>query len=96
MDNINIWMRRNIMGNGKMISEKVMEHIIIQMGIDMKVIGIMIFKMGLVLTIIQMVIFIKENGAKGSKMEKETTFTMVTKEFIREIGRKAKKKGLGN
>ena len=96
MDNINIWMRPNIMGNGKMISEKVMEHTIIQMEIDMKVIGIMIFRMGLGLIITLMGIFTKVNGKKGSKMDKETTFTMATKEFIKEIGRKAKKKGLGN
>jgi len=96
MGNINIWMRLNIMDNGKTILGKVMEHIIIQMEIDMKVIGIMIFRMGLGLIIILMGIFTRVNGRKGSKMDKETIFTMATKEFIKEIGRKAKKKGLGN
>ena len=96
MGNINIWMRLNIMDNGKTILGKVMEHIITQMEIDMKVIGAMISRTVLGLTIIQMGIFTKVNGRKENKMDKETIFTMAAKEFIREIGRKAKKKGLGN
>jgi hypothetical protein len=44
MDNINILMKQNIMANGKKILEKGMEHIIIQMEIVMKVIGIMTYK----------------------------------------------------
>jgi hypothetical protein len=37
-------MKQNIMANGKKILEKDMEHTIIQMVIDIKVIGIMIYK----------------------------------------------------
>lgn len=50
------------MGNGKKTFGKVMEHIIIQMVIDMKEIGILIFKVESELIIIQMVIFTKVSG----------------------------------
>ena len=50
------------MGNGRKTFEKVMEHIIIQMAIDMKEIGILIFKVELEPIIIRMVIFTKVNG----------------------------------
>ena len=60
----------------------------------MREIGIMIFKMGLGLITIQMVISIKENGLMENRMEKATIFTMEIKEFLREIGRMGKNKVL--
>ena len=71
-----------------------MEIISTQMVIDMKVIGIMTYKMVLEHTIIQMVIFTKANGLMESLMEKETIFIMEIKEYIKEIGKMEKKKDL--
>lgn len=50
------------MVNGKKTFEKAMELIIILMAIDMKEIGILIFKVALEPIIIQTVIFTKVNG----------------------------------
>lgn len=55
-------MRQSTMASGKKTFERVMEPIIIQMAIDMKEIGISIFKVELEHIIIRMVIFTKVNG----------------------------------
>lgn len=84
------------MGNGKKTFGKVMEHIIIQMVIDMKEIGILIFKVESELIIIQMVIFTKVSGWMASLTAKAIISTMEIKAFIRVIGKTVKSKALAN
>ena len=62
----------------------------------MREIGTMTYKMELELTIIQMVIFTKDNGLMESPMEREIISIMLAKEFIKEIGKMEKKKALAN
>lgn len=66
----------------------------IQMVINMKVTGIMIFSKVWELTIIRMVTFIKDNGWKENQMVKEIIFIKVVRQFIRETGHKEKSKDL--
>lgn len=84
------------MDNGKKICVKDMEHIIILIMIDMKVIGMMIFKMVLEHITIPTEIFIKENGLKENLMDKAIIFIMLVKEFIKAIGKMEKNKDLDN
>ena len=89
-------MELNIMDNGKKICVEDMEHIIILIMIDMKVIGMMIFKMVLEHIIIPMEIFTKENGLKENLMDKAIIFIMLVNEFIKAIGKMEKNKDLDN
>lgn len=68
----------------------------IQMVINMKVTGIMIFSKVWELTIIRMVTFIKDNGWKENQMVKEIIFIKVGRQFIRETGHKEKSKDLAS
>ena len=94
MDSFSMLMVQNITDNGKKICAEGMEHIIILITIDMKVIGIMIFKMVWEHITIPMEIFIKDNGLTENLMDKETIFIVQAKEYIREIGKKEKNKDL--
>lgn len=89
-------MRQSTMASGKRTFERVMELIIIQMVIDMKEIGILIFKVELEPIIILMEIFTKVNGWMVSLTAKVTISTMEIKAFIRAIGKTVKNKGLAN
>lgn len=71
-----------------------LEPTFIQMVINMKVTGIMIFSKVWELTIIRMVTFIKDNGWKENQMVKEIIFIKVVRQFIRETGHKEKSKDL--
>lgn len=62
MVNTSIWIKPNIMENGKKISEKAMELTTTQMVIDMREIGTMTFNLVLVHTTTPMEIFTKANG----------------------------------
>lgn len=84
------------MDNGRRMLEKDMEHIIIQMEIDIKEIGVTIFKVELVHIIIQTAIFIRENGLMANLMGKEIIFTMEIKVSTKEIGKMEKNKDLDN
>ncbi len=71
-----------------------MEHIIILMVINIKVIGLMIFNKEWVHIIIKMVIFIKDNGNMENLMDKEIISIKVVKLSIKEIGKMVKNKVL--
>lgn len=71
-----------------------LEPTFIQMVINMKVTGIMIFSKVWELIIIRMVTFIKDNGWKENQTAKETIFIKVVRQFIRETGHKEKSKDL--
>jgi hypothetical protein len=96
VDNTNTKMRPDIMGNGKKISEKDMELIIILMEIDMRGIGILIYKMEWVLIIITTMISIKVNGLMENLMAKVIIFIMGTKVYIKVIGKMVRRKDLVN
>lgn len=84
------------MVNGKKTFEKAMELIIIRMAIDMKEIGILIFKVALEPIIIQMAIFTKVNGWMESQTVKAITYITEIKVSIRATGKMAKSKALAN
>lgn len=84
------------MVNGKKTFEKAMELIIILMAIDMKEIGILIFKVALEPIIIQTVIFTKVNGWMESQTVKATIYITEIKVYIRATGKMAKSKALDN
>ena len=71
-----------------------MGHINIRMETDMKETGTMISRMELEPIITLMGISIRENGSMGNLMEKETTYTMETKEFTRATGKMERRKDL--
>jgi hypothetical protein len=66
------------------------------MVIDIKVIGILIYKMEWELIIILIMIYIKDNGLMGNLMEKVTISIMEIKEYIKVIGKMVKNKDLVN
>ena len=84
------------MESGKMMSAKVMVHIIIPTEIDTKDNGIEIFKTVLELITMQMEIYIRGNGWMESSMAKEIIYTTKIMPFTKEIGNKVKNKDLDN
>jgi hypothetical protein len=69
---------------------------IIPMAIDMKAIGILIFRMEWELIIIPITIYTRESGLMENQMEKGITFIMEIRVSIKGIGRMERSRDLDN
>lgn len=96
LDNLFILIRLDITDNGRKTQGKVMGHIITRMEISTKVTGIVICKTGLGLTITPMEISTKGSGSTAALTARATISILHNEEFIKGIGDKAEKKGLGS
>lgn len=82
------------MVNGRMILDQVLVHILTQMEISIRVIGIVTFSKVWVHIITLMGIFIRGSGGMVSLMAREIIFIRVGRQFTREIGTRARSRDL--